>query len=82
MSNECNHKFCEHTEDCRCAIDAIHYQGKGLKAIEVIEAFELNFSLGNAIKYILRSGKKGNAKEDLEKAIWYLKREVDKPIWE
>lgn len=55
-----------------------HYQGKGLEAIDVIESFELNFNLGNTIKYVLRAGKKGNKKEDLEKAVWYLKRELNK----
>jgi hypothetical protein len=55
-----------------------HYKGKGIECIEVIEAFELGFCLGNAIKYILRAGKKGNAIEDLQKAIWYLQREVKK----
>ena len=57
-----------------------HYQSSRLEAIEVIEAFNLNFSLGSAIKYILRSGKKPGeaADEDLKKAIWYLQREVDR----
>lgn len=53
-----------------------HYQGNGLEVIDVIEAFDLGFSLGNAVKYILRAGKKGNPVEDLEKAIWYLQRDV------
>lgn len=52
-----------------------HYQGKDLEVIQVIEAFDLNFNLGNAIKYILRAEKKGNRDEDLKKAIWYLNRE-------
>jgi len=55
-----------------------HYQGKGIEAIDVIEAFELNFALGNAIKYILRADKKANKKQDLEKALWYLKHELSK----
>ncbi len=54
-----------------------HYKGKGLECIQVIEAFNLTFSLGNAIKYILRAGKKGNKKEDLQKAVWYLNREIE-----
>ncbi len=56
-----------------------HYQTGALEAIEVIEAFELNFSMGSAIKYILRAGKKPgeDSVEDLQKAIWYLQREVD-----
>ncbi len=53
-----------------------HYQASnGMEAIEVIEAFGLNYNLGNAVKYILRSDKKGAAEEDIKKAIWYLKRE-------
>lgn len=53
-----------------------HYKGNGIECIEVIEAFQLGFNLGNAVKYILRAGKKGNRQEDLNKAIWYLQREV------
>lgn len=57
-----------------------HYQAKGMEAIDVIEAYNLNFSLGSAIKYILRAGKKPGESsiEDLNKAIWYLQREVDR----
>lgn len=54
-----------------------HYQADGLEAIDVIEAFKLNFHLGNAIKYILRADKKGDKVENLEKAIWYLEREIE-----
>lgn len=43
----------------------------------MIECFNLNFNLGNAIKYILRSGKKGDASQDLMKAVWYLTREAE-----
>lgn len=55
----------------------LHYQGRNLEVIDVIESFDLNFSLGNAVKYILRAGKKANRNEDLKKAIWYLQREID-----
>jgi len=55
-----------------------HYKANGMEAIDVIDAYELNFNLGNAIKYILRANKKGNKKVDLEKAVWYLNREIDK----
>ena len=46
--------------------------------IDVIEAWNLDFSLGNAVKYIARAGKKdpGKRKQDLEKAIWYIERTV------
>jgi hypothetical protein len=57
-----------------------HYQATGMEAIDVIEAYNLNFSLGSAIKYILRAGKKPGESsiEDLNKAIWYLQREVER----
>ena len=52
-----------------------HYKSHGgIEAIDVIESFELGFHKGNAIKYILRSGKKNNERQDIEKAIWYLTR--------
>jgi hypothetical protein len=55
-----------------------HYKGKTLQSIDIIEDFELGFNLGNAIKYILRSSKKGEKDQDLDKAIWYLQRERHK----
>jgi len=58
-----------------------HYQlNKAVTVIEVldvIDAWELNFSLGNVIKYVLRAGKKLNNVEDLEKAVYYLRRHID-----
>ena len=48
------------------------------EVIDVIEDWGLGFSLGNAIKYIARCEHKGNKKQDLEKAIFYLKRELEK----
>lgn len=58
-----------------------HY-GEGdspYETIKVIEAWELDFCLGNAVKYISRAGKKDPTKErdDLLKAIWYLNRKID-----
>lgn len=58
----------------------IHYQGKGMEALDVIEAFDLNFNLGNAIKYIIRCEHKGSKSEDLEKAIFYLNRELNNSV--
>jgi hypothetical protein len=55
-----------------------HYQGNKTEVIDIIEDYDLGFSLGNAIKYILRADKKGNKKQDLEKAIWYINRELSK----
>ena len=55
-----------------------HYGGADnpYEAIKVIEAWSLGFCLGNAVKYISRAGKKGDALEDLKKARWYLDREI------
>lgn len=55
-----------------------HYKCGGMEVIDVIEAFGLNFRLGNAVKYILRAGRKGDRSEDLRKAVWYINRELDK----
>jgi hypothetical protein len=58
----------------------LHYGGKDnpYEAIKVIEAWELGFCLGNTIKYISRAGKKDDTIQELEKALWYLKREIKK----
>jgi hypothetical protein len=47
-----------------------HYGGANnpYEAIRVIEAWGLGFCLGNALKYICRAGRKGEAIEDLKKA--------------
>lgn len=57
-----------------------YYKAKGVETIDVIEAFELNFNLGNVIKYVLRAGKKqGEEKEkDLNKALFYISREIER----
>lgn len=53
-----------------------HYQSQsGLEAIDVIEAFNMGFNLGNVLKYIIRADKKGKV-HDLKKAMWYLQREI------
>jgi hypothetical protein len=46
----------------------------GVECITVVEHF--NFNIGNAIKYLWRAGEKGSAIEDLEKAAWYIQREL------
>ena len=55
-----------------------HYGGKDnpYEAIKVIEAWDLGFCLGNTVKYISRAGKKDETIQELEKALWYLKREI------
>lgn len=55
-----------------------HYKSNcgGLEVIDIIESFDLNFNLGNSVKYILRAGKKEDFQKDIKKAIWYLNREL------
>lgn len=59
-----------------------HYGGANnpYEAIKVIEAWDLGFNLGNVVKYVSRAGKKHRRavgiREDLEKARWYLEREL------
>ena len=61
-----------------------HYGGADnpYEAIKVIEAWDLNFNLGNTVKYLSRFGKKQNKEneltQDLKKAKWYLEREIEK----
>lgn len=53
-----------------------HYAAMSLEPIDVIEAWGLGFNLGNVVKYIARP--KGQTVADLEKAVWYLQRELDR----
>ena len=53
-----------------------HYN-EGLEAIDVIESWDLNFNVGNVIKYMLRAAHKGEEIQDLEKAKWYLDRHLE-----
>ena len=46
----------------------------GIECIQITE--HMNFCLGSAMKYIWRAGLKGDARQDLEKAKWYLDREL------
>lgn len=58
-----------------------YYGGKDnpYEAIKVIDAWHLDFCLGNAVKYISRAGKKDPQTEiqDLEKAMWYIQHRID-----
>lgn len=56
-----------------------HYGGKDnpFEPIKIIEALGLSFHRGNSLKYLLRAGKKGSDIEDLEKAAWYINREIE-----
>ena len=57
-----------------------HYGGENnpLEVINIIEHYDLNFNLGNVIKYCLRAGKKDELKQELKKAQWYINREIQR----
>lgn len=59
-----------------------HYGGENnpYEALKVIEAWTLDFCLGNAVKYICRAGKKATESElsDLRKARWYIDRAISR----
>jgi hypothetical protein len=55
-----------------------HYKTGGIETIDFIEAKDLGYHLGNVVKYITRAEHKGNRKEDLLKAQWYLNRAIEK----
>lgn len=83
MSKETRYTDIRRQEDIvRDAVDHPAYYGGAddpYEAIKVIEAWGLDFCLGNAVKYISRAGKKDPAKEteDLEKAVFYLRRRIE-----
>lgn len=84
--NEYNYNIALNYISCNCMeknqIDNVnsptHYNIGKIEVIEAIEDWKLNFNLGNAIKYIARCEHKENKKQDLEKAKWYIEREVRK----
>jgi len=54
-----------------------HYKG-GIEPIDFIDSWGLNFNLGNVIKYVTRCNYKGCKTKDLQKAIYYIQREITK----
>jgi len=57
-----------------------HYNShpSGIECIQIIE--HMGFCLGNAVKYIWRADEKGRDIEDLQKARWYLDREIQRRL--
>ncbi len=56
-----------------------HYsEGRKYEPIDVIVDWNLNFPLGNTVKYISRAGRKIDTLEDLKKAAWYLNYEIQR----
>lgn len=56
-----------------------HYcEGRKYEPIDIINDWDLNFNLGNVVKYISRAGRKDNIIQDLKKASFYLNWEINK----
>ena len=54
-----------------------HYtEGRKYEPIKVIKDWNLNFNLGNTVKYISRAGRKDDIVQDLKKAAFYLNAEI------
>lgn len=73
---ECFHEI----HDSRPSVNhPAHYNIGKIEVIEFIEDQKLGYHEGNAVKYVCRAGRKDPTKliEDLQKAIWYLKRRIE-----
>lgn len=56
----------------------IHYEnGKGYDVIDFIKDYNMNFNIGNVVKYCARLGKKDEPLKELRKALDYLQREIE-----
>lgn len=55
-----------------------HYNIGDIEVIDFIDSWSLNFNLGNVIKYVIRCNYKENKVEDLQKAIYYIEREINR----
>jgi hypothetical protein len=64
-------------------INPPHYRAGGMESIDIIETYRLGFAVGNAVKYLLRAGRKSDdPRQDLEKARWYVQRAGARPRYD
>lgn len=54
-----------------------HYTFGKIEVLDAIEDWQLSYPLGNVVKYVARAKHKGNELQDLEKALFYLKRHIE-----
>jgi len=57
-------------------VDHPDHYNEGIEVIDYIESWNMDFNMGNAIKYISRHKLKGKPLEDLLKAKWYVERMI------
>lgn len=69
---------CSNTETESQVDHPNHYNKGSIEVIEVIEDWDLNFARGSVIKYVGRAGLKDDELQDLEKALWYIQREISR----
>ncbi len=85
--DECRHglmittgcKICGTWQTKEQAVDhPPHYNQGKIEVIDAIVDWQLNFARGNAVKYLVRAGRKSDLTEleDLRKAMWYLNFEI------
>ena len=73
VEEDCKHKYSYE----QSVNHPSHYNKTQLEVIDAIDIWGLDFSEGIVIKYLLRAKHKNNAREDLEKALWYVQRLLD-----
>ena len=86
MGDGCEYSYCKkkyddyyYEEKEKNAIKPSHYKAGEFDVIAFCQLHNINFDLGNVIKYVTRAGKKENNSElqDLNKAMEYLKRRIE-----
>lgn len=55
-----------------------HYTHSRIEVWDAIDAWGLNYFLGNVVKYVARADRKGNAVQDLQKAAAYIAKEIER----
>lgn len=75
--------YCEKDKDDGRQPEKVHHpthycEGRKYEPIKVIQDWDLDFSLGSAVKYIARAGRKDDTVQDLQKAIQYLEFEIER----
>jgi hypothetical protein len=76
---ECSSRFLNSKEDDKVNHPS-HYTShpSGIECIDIVE--HMNYNLGNVVKYVWRADLKGNDLEDLKKAKFYIKREIERRV--
>lgn len=74
---EAEHQAKHKVETIKTGRPNVSHYVQGIESIDYIQSHNMNFSLGNAIKYVTRCNYKGTKREDLLKAIDYINFELE-----